>query len=702
MSRNITRTLRAVLLLALAALVLAACGGGDDETDNTPVPEATVQPTAPPVPPTATSTPRPTPLPQPVTDSNPRTGARLRVIHASPDLPAINIFLDGANIGRGFTYGLYHNAPLSYVPGTYTLRVVAAGDDPDIAPPLITEELTLTGGESRLAVLTGPPDDPQLVLALEDISPIPTGSARLNTVNAVTGGDDYAVQEANQTLIADVAPGATGEDQLLAAERHTFDFTAGVEILHSVDLNLSEQVTYTLILAGDAAAETYTVIDVRSEAEKETQVRFIQASLDMPPVDVYLDDLLLGEALDYRDVLDWQTLPSYTYRLRLVPAGETDADPIFTRNVALNPNEALSLIALDSVERLRLIELEEETEPTPTNGVRLAFVQAALGVDTVTIETLGGPVPGLRPLTFGSISNPVMLATGETAFYIATDDPENPVTVDYIAPREWSAGTQYLVVITNDAENEPLVLTQDVGTEQTILGDSGEIVPLASGDDATPAPGEDAGFAQQLRIRAVNVLADSGPIDILFDDEPVFEDIVFGAATVYVSFSQPPTRVTLRASANDIVLLENDLPLAGIADLTLFVYRDGDAITYEITPDIATSIAGGQARLRIAHFAPGKPAYYLGYQRSFIDEDNPTPVADEAEIILLVEPVDAGAIGEPQTIEAGTYDAQLREANTDILQTTIDLRAESGQTYDLILLPDASALGITPIVIAHR
>ena len=116
-----------MLALLLIALALAACGG--EKKDKTPAP--------PPVQATATinpaSTPSPTPQPTatrapiPQADSNPRTAAQFRVVQAVSDLPPVDLYLDGGNVGRGLTFGQFNNPALTYAAGEYTLRVYPNG-----------------------------------------------------------------------------------------------------------------------------------------------------------------------------------------------------------------------------------------------------------------------------------------------------------------------------------------------------------------------------------------------------------------------------------------------------------------------------------------------------------------------------------------------------------------------------------------------
>lgn len=96
----------------------------------------------------------------------PEDGSLVRVFHAVPNAPAVDVYVNDILAFRNITFRQFTN----YVPltsGQYTVRLFAAGTD---EPALLTAELTVPLGEIYTATATGNIDDLQL-LVLDDSTP---------------------------------------------------------------------------------------------------------------------------------------------------------------------------------------------------------------------------------------------------------------------------------------------------------------------------------------------------------------------------------------------------------------------------------------------------------------------------------------------------------------------------------------------------
>lgn len=84
------------------------------------------------------------------------TGVMLRVVHASPDAPAVDVYAKGVSspllTNLGYTQT---SAYLEVAPGDYIIELRAAGADPMSAPAYETDELTLPDGAVITAVAAG-------------------------------------------------------------------------------------------------------------------------------------------------------------------------------------------------------------------------------------------------------------------------------------------------------------------------------------------------------------------------------------------------------------------------------------------------------------------------------------------------------------------------------------------------------------------
>jgi hypothetical protein len=684
--------------LILIALTLAACGGKKDKTPPTATPV--------PLPPTAVASPTPTPLPSAQTDTNPRTRALLRIVDASPDLPAVNVYLNGTGLGRGFTPGAYLVNPLAFSAGSYLLRVVRAGENPDVATPFLAQPIELGAGQNLVVVLTGTADALQLVMTQENLNPLPDQTARLSIMHAVPRGQVFDVQEANLNLMRQVDFGMTAGPIEVQAGDHTLDLVSGPDRLASLDLYLAERYAYTVVLFKDASG-SYQTLSFRDRVNDESRVRVIHASPDMPTVNVYLDDSLVGENLDYHGATDWATFPSMPHQLRIVPAGDSSDRAILEKQVTLAPNKAVDIVLLDTVERLRVVPIEEDLSPTPEDSARLMFIQAATGSIQVSIRTLsGGEIPGLLPISFGTASRPITYPAGAAGFTFMTADTQDQHEIDFLQERAWDSGYAYVIVVTGTADVEPLVLETEVGTATLAAGGAGSSVTVPT----APA-------LATFQIRLVNALPEATPLDLLVNGTLIFESVQHATGTAYHTLPAEPKQVSVRATDSGATLIDDQIALpssSGPTPLTLLVYRDHGDARYQIIADPAFMIPEGQALLRVIHLAPDRltlivtrltPPTAVPETPGGTPEGAPTPSGEGLQPPgeePLSPGVDFGVIPDPQAVPAGTYAVRIVEKNTGTVVLSVpQVTFESGVFYDLLLLPDASGLSLSPVFMPH-
>lgn len=674
-----------LLSVVILVLVLAACGGDDEQP---PAPTATVPPA-----PVQTLAPTATPLAVPETDTDPLTRAQLRVVQASPDLPPVNLYLDAGNIGRGFLPGNYHSEPLSLSAGSYLLRVVPAGEDPDAAAPLLAGQIDLGPGESVIAVLAGTGDALQMIVAREDLSALTGNLARLSVIHAVPRGAAFNLQEINRTMIGQMDYGMIGGPVELPEGRHPLSFISGPQTLASVELALSPRYAYTLILFPGAEGG-YDTLHVRSRVVDESRVRLVHASPDLPAVDLYLGNTRVAEALTFENATDWQAFPSLSYNLRVVPAAGDPADSLVQQQVALVPDQAMNLILFNTRDRLRINALPEDLSPLPEGSARVTFIHAAVSSSSLAVIPAGSQDFALAEIGFGEVTPPFDMAAGPAEYVFEDRGGATAREIDRLSTLDLAAGESYLIVVTGYPNSEPVVLSTDTTATATAT-----------------SPNQTARYA----VRLVNALADGTVVDLAIDGVPVFDAVAPGASTDYHVFESRPRHATLLASGTGVPVADEDLP---VPDATrpmryaLFVYRvQGDARTL-LVPDDEFLLGDGQARLRVLHAAPNRPTLVITRQEetssSVDDEENqtadtggePAPTPTPPQEIFLSSPVSFGQINDPQVIPAGTYDMRVLELNTNTLAMTIsDAVIESRTFYDLLLLPDPSGLGIAPLLV---
>jgi hypothetical protein len=156
------------------------------------------------------------------------TDFQTRVAHLSPDAPNIDIYVEGERVREGISYGTvtdYRDLP----PGTYTVQVVPAGEDPSEA---VLEETVEAGDEDPtidglLAVIGEVAAENQPLEALfldDDNSPVDPGTARVRVLHASPDAPavDVVAGENGDALFENVGFGESGYTEVPEGE-YTLD-----------------------------------------------------------------------------------------------------------------------------------------------------------------------------------------------------------------------------------------------------------------------------------------------------------------------------------------------------------------------------------------------------------------------------------------------------------------------------------------------
>lgn len=110
----------------------------------------------------------------------------VRVVHLSPDAPAVDVYVDGERVFENVEPFAVQSNYRSYAPGSYDFAVVPAGEDVEEA--VLETEIELDSGEYTIAAIgevCATSDRPLELVTLEDENgPTEAGSARLRGVHA--------------------------------------------------------------------------------------------------------------------------------------------------------------------------------------------------------------------------------------------------------------------------------------------------------------------------------------------------------------------------------------------------------------------------------------------------------------------------------------------------------------------------------------
>jgi NADH-quinone oxidoreductase subunit J len=237
-------------------------------------------------------------------------------------------------------------------------------------------------------------------------------------------------------------------------------------------------------------------INVLSPPADAPRVRLIHAA-EAPPVDVYFNNTLVLENVDFRQTTDYVSLPAGEYGLTVFPAGADPAlsSPAILGEVVLLPGELVTLAAVGADGRYQITALHLPPGPVDRNQARLTLVNGLPESGPVDLVDAGAPSDPnddrvlLRNAPF---AEPVEVITLEPVERMALE-------VRATLPADAAAGAQgarvavYRALALEANSNNLLIIAPE-----RLADGSTRIVPLHFGEAALPLYGSPAQIGAAL------------------------------------------------------------------------------------------------------------------------------------------------------------------------------------------------------------
>ena len=306
----------------------------------------------------------------------PQQGAELRVTHASPDAPAVNVYVDGAvaleAVGFKQSSGLIEFDE----PGSVDVEVrgiLPDGSEVSVIGPV---ELSLARGERTDVIAVGKLFNASggINIAAQVLGPVEIDTAiedvRVSVLHAapdagevdiyVTGPDDAlsSVLPITAAFGGSAGPLSLEPDveyrvritpeggSAVVFDSGALSFAAGDEILLTAVENTYKvgRSPVTLLAVGpDGAAE---LVDVETGAE----VRVVHNAADTPAVDVWVDGAEVIDALTFPDATAYDAIqaPAGTYNVVVAADADSSIAPIDV-DLALEATRSYTVVAVGSL-----------------------------------------------------------------------------------------------------------------------------------------------------------------------------------------------------------------------------------------------------------------------------------------------------------------------------------------------------------------
>lgn len=387
--------------------------------------------------------------------------AMLRVVHASPDAPLVDIYVDGGDtpVITALGYGAASDY-LEVDPGTYSVEIRGHGADPTSTPAFTVDALDLAAGARVTAVAAGllGSSDPEasfrVLPYVEDFADPGTGNAAVRIVHAAPDAPTVALDVGNDGApeVTDFArfaeTGAAGV-ALPAGTAVRIGVWAGSPLARAAVFTtpaLPEGgelfVVATGLLAADPQSNGFSLLAVAPDGaigfirqDPPAVVHALHASPDAPAVDIDAGGSEVVSGLDFGQLSGELAVLPGAWQLDFRAAGTQDVAASQTTPY-LEPGQHYLAIATGflggDTPAFTLVPVAEEFTGEATDAL-VRVVHASPDAPAVDVGPVTGgavaPVADFRDLAFGdsSAAAGTVLPAGSLTIGVAATGTTTPV-----------------------------------------------------------------------------------------------------------------------------------------------------------------------------------------------------------------------------------------------------------------------------------
>ena len=396
----------------------------------------------------------------------PLDSASIRVLHASPDAPSVDVLLDNQVVLSDVSYKQASEF-LSVLVGTRNVKVNAAGTSTTVIDADLTlafdsfttiiatnflaliEPLVLTdantppsGNFLKIRVVhsapSAPPVDVYVTAAGADIN---TATPTLSNVAFTEFSDFLEVPEGDYQIRV-----TTVGSKDLVFDSGTVPLDAGsIFSAVAVDATGGASPISLVVLTNDPTTPFIEIDDNRA------RLRAVHASPDAPNVDILVDNALVVPGVAFKGVLDYTDVPAGDRNIKVNTGQGTS---VIDATVTLAGGTDYTVLAVDFAANIEPLLLDDNTTtPTPGNA-KVRVVHAS--PDAPNVDVLVDDTIVLTNVAFKEFSDYLEVPAGVRNFKVNATG--TTLTVIDVTPTLVD-GNIYTVVALNTLANiEPLLL----------------------------------------------------------------------------------------------------------------------------------------------------------------------------------------------------------------------------------------------------
>ena len=363
--------------------------------------------------------------------------ACVSVVHASPDAPNVDIYVNGDLAVTNLAFGWWTEW-VALPAGEHQVQVTATGAAIDTA--VIDATLTLEDGKAYQVAATGFVAEIAPQVYEIDLSNMSADSARVQVMHAVpdapavdialTGGDVLipGLEFPMASSILDVPAGSYDLEVRIGGTEDVALPLPGVE--------LTANTLYQVYAIGSAEAGTIAPFVIATElaspmaspeagmmgamdcatilgigGEGDACVNIIHASPNAPNVDVWVNGAPALTDVPFQAFSGWMALPAGEYHVQVTPTGAAVDMAVIDTMLTIEAGTAYHVAAVGDVANISAAVIEADLSATTDGGARVRVIHASPDAPNVDIALTGGDVL-IADLAFGSASDYLEVPAG--------------------------------------------------------------------------------------------------------------------------------------------------------------------------------------------------------------------------------------------------------------------------------------------------
>lgn len=397
--------------------------------------------------------------------------ASIRILHASPDAPNVDVFVNDdevlSDVGYKDASG-YLDVPAD----GFDVAIHAAGTDTSV---LDLQDVQLTPDTEYTVIAANVADELEAIQLDDTVTDPASGELAVRVVHAAPQApivDVYVTAPdaalADETPAVDDAAFSDASDFLmLPAGDYRIRVTPGdsTDLLFdsgSVSLNEGDKLTIVAVQADENSVSPITLVALTGDAGNPTmeigddrgRVRAAHLSPDAPNVDVLVDGEVVLADVAFGSVSDYLPLNSGTYAIEINEAGTTNT--VLSESVDVGAGEAYTLAAVDFLTNINtLLTVDDLTAPDEGNAhVRVIHASP----DAPNVDVIVDDDTVLTDVPFKAVSDYLPLSAG--AHDVMVNVTGTDTTVISVSP-DLEDGGIYTVIAADEVANIQPILVQD-------------------------------------------------------------------------------------------------------------------------------------------------------------------------------------------------------------------------------------------------